>query len=69
MARKRSLVTRGRRVTTNLWQYQQNFSEACHTKKEVESQATPGSRSRELLEGIEHIAPATQKERGVIKYF
>ena len=31
---------KGRRVTTNLWQYQQNFSEACHTKKEVESQAT-----------------------------
>lgn len=60
---------KGRRVTTNLWQYQQNFSEACHTKKEVESQATPGSRSRELLGGIEHIAPATQKERGVIKYF
>ena len=25
---------KGRRVTTNLWQiYQQNFSEACHTKK------------------------------------
>ena len=33
------------------------------------SQATPGSRSRELLGGIEHIAPATQKERVVTKYF
>ena len=61
---------KGRRVTTNLWQYQQNFSEASKNiapatqKKEVGSQATPGSRSRELLGGIEHIAPATQKERG-----
>ena len=64
-----------RRVTTNLWQYQQNFSEASKNiapatqKKEVGSQATPGSRARELLGGIEHIAPATQKERVVTKYF
>ena len=66
---------KGRRVTTNLWQYQQNFSEASKNiapatqKREGGSQATPGSRSRELLGGIEHIAPATQKERGVTKYF